>query len=61
MRKDNNTITKRRELIMNDLDLKRRKWAAKVMDEIRKRHKIKSGEKNSVSIIRYFRNNRYKE
>jgi hypothetical protein len=55
------TITKEERLIIEDLDLAKRKEAIQVMDEMRKRHKLKAKEKTSVEIIRHFRNRRYKQ
>lgn len=50
------TITKNQKLKIKDLDFKKRERAIKVMDKMRKRHKLKAGEKTSSEIIRYFRN-----
>lgn len=54
-----NTITKIRELKIEDLDLKEKRRAIQLMDKIRKKHKLKTGEKNSTEIIRHFRDARY--
>ena len=61
MTKANTTITKNRELMIENLDLKRRKWASQVMDKIRRKHRIKIGEKNSTEIVRHFRETRYNQ
>lgn len=51
-------ILKTREFKIKEIDLKEREKAMRVMDEIRKRYKIKKGEKSSPEIIRYFRDTR---
>jgi len=50
-----------RELKIEEMDLKKKKKAAQIMDEIRKKHKIKVGEKTSSEIIRTFRDTRYSQ
>jgi len=50
---------KTQEFKIEEIDLKEKKEAIQIMDEIRKKHRIKAGEKTSSEIIRYFRNRRY--
>lgn len=55
----NKVITKTQRLIIEDWDLKKKKQAIRIMDELRKKHKVRSGEKSSTQIIRHFRETRY--
>lgn len=52
---DKNSITISRAAVPGKFLAKQRLIAAKIMDEIRKRHKVKKTEKSSVEIIREFR------
>ena len=51
--------TKVKELKFGEMSLKEKIKAMQVMDEIRRRHKTKKGEKTSEEIIRHLRNTRY--
>jgi len=53
------TVVKTQRLMIEDWDLKKKKEAIRVMDELRKKHKLKNKEKTSTQIIRHFREKRY--
>ena len=55
----NKVITKTQRLIIEDWDLKKKRQAIRIMDELRKKHKVRSREENSTQIIRHFRETRY--
>ncbi len=55
----NKTVVKTQRLMIEDWDLKKKKEAIRVMDELRKKHKLKNKEKTSTQIIRHFREKRY--
>ena len=55
----NKTVVKTQRLMIKDWDLKKKKEAIRVMDELRKKHKLKNKEKTSTQIIRHFREKRY--
>ena len=55
----NKTIAKTQRLMIEDWDLKKKKEAIRVMDELRKRHKLKNKEETSTQIIRHFREKRH--
>ncbi len=55
----NKTVVKTQRLMIEDWDLKKKKEATRVMDELRKKHKLKNKEKTSTQIIRHFREKRY--
>lgn len=61
MAKTSINATKIREFKIEVLDWEKRKQAIQVMDKLRKKHKIGTGEKNSTEIIRHFRETRYKQ
>ena len=52
-------IIKTKELKVEGLDLRKKEQAIQIMDEIRKRHKLRVGEKTAAEVIRDFRNTRY--
>ncbi len=55
-------VTKEKNKLLKEfekLDLGKMKSAIRVMDKLRKKHKLKRGEKTSVEIIRKFRNTLY--
>ncbi len=55
-------ILKTRELKIEEIeeiDLENKKESLRVMEEIRKRHKIKTGKRSSTEIIRHFRDRPY--
>jgi hypothetical protein len=51
--------TKVKELKFGEMGLKAKIKAMQVMDEIRRMHKTKKGEKTSEEIIRHLRDTRY--
>jgi hypothetical protein len=51
--------TKLKELKFEEMSLKEKIKAMQVMDEIRRMHKTKKGEKTSEEIIRQLRDTRY--
>lgn len=55
--------TKEKNKLMKEfekLDLKRMKIAIRMMDKLRKKHKLKRGGKTSTEIIRKFRDTLYR-
>ncbi len=50
--------TKTQRLVIENWELKKKKEAIRVMDELRKKHKLKNKEKSSTQIIRHFRESR---
>ena len=57
----NKTVIKTQRLMIENWDLKKKKEAIRVMDELRKKHKLKNKEKTSTQIIRHFREKRYSQ
>ena len=57
----NKVVIKTQKLMIEDWDLKKKKEAIRVMDELRKKHKLKNKEKTSTQIIRHFREKRYSQ
>ena len=55
----NKVVIKTQKLMIEDWDLKKKKEAIRVMDELRKKHKLKNKEKTSTQIIRHFREKKY--
>ncbi|MBU4298781.1 hypothetical protein KJ636_01960 [Patescibacteria group bacterium] len=56
-------VLKTQELKIEEIeetDLKKKKEVLRIMEEIRKRHKIKTGKRSSTEIIRYFRDRHYR-
>ena len=51
--------TKVKELKFGEMGLKEKIKAMQIMDEIRRMHKTKKGEKTSEEIIRQLRDTRY--
>jgi hypothetical protein len=51
--------TKVKELKFGEMGLKEKIKAMQIMDEIRRMHKTKKGEKTSEEIIRHLRDTRY--
>jgi len=53
-------IIKTKELKVEEIDLRKKEQAIQIMDEMRKKHKVRVGEKTSTEVIRHFRDTRYK-